>query len=55
MKKEGNILLCISVVYGFIETWFFGWNLYPKTIAEGICDTIALLLCLIGILLRQIK
>lgn len=38
----------LAVVYGFAETAYFGWNLFPKSGAEMACDGIALLLLVVA-------
>jgi hypothetical protein len=40
-------IIC-GLIFGFIETAYFGWNLYPHSHAESICDIIAMSLVAIG-------
>ena len=34
------MILLLSVLFWFIETWYFGWNESPINKAEKICDKI---------------
>ena len=34
----------VAVVFGLVETSYFGWNFFPSTDAELVCDGIFLLL-----------
>lgn len=45
MRNRKVSAICIwlwSFIFGHLETAMFGWNLFPKTIEELICDGIAL-------------
>ena len=37
-------LLVIALIFALIETNYFGWNIFPQSHAEIICDTIACML-----------
>jgi hypothetical protein len=56
MKNDiGCLLMTIAGVFGFAETIYFGNNLLPNTKGELICDGIALVVFLIGLLLFKSK
>ncbi len=44
----GIIIVLIGILYGFTETAYFGWNFFPKSDAEMICDGIGILITVIG-------
>ena len=49
MKKAiGIICLIWALIFGILETNYFGNNLFPQTTAEIICDLTALLLSICG-------
>lgn len=48
-KKFGLKIIAIAVMFGFFETWYFGWNSITSSYAEAICDGIALMLCGYGL------
>lgn len=57
MIKTGIRISLISLLLAFVETSYFGWNLYPASNAKIIADTICglgmsvgLIIYLIGIL-----
>lgn len=37
-------LVLLSLMFGVMETAYFGWNLTPQSDAEMICDGITLLI-----------
>lgn len=39
--KVGATALIAGILFNFIETWYFGWNLKPSCPAEAVCDYIA--------------
>ncbi len=38
-------------MFNFIETWYFGWNLKPQSPAEMMCDYIANVAMVSGMLI----
>ena len=34
----------IAVFFGLVETAFFGWNFFPQSAAEVVCDGITMIL-----------
>ena len=48
--EEGEIMtsrlaiILLAILYGFVETTYFGGNFFPKSDAEMICDGIGLIL-----------
>ena len=50
---KGVILLIISLIFGTAETVYFGNNMLPGSILELLCDTLSLVVIIIG--LRMIK
>lgn len=44
----GIALIAFSWIFGFAETWYFGWNLLPKTKNEFVCDLISIIADFIG-------
>jgi hypothetical protein len=45
---NGRIFL-IGVFFGIAETAYFGWNMFPASDAEVICDGIAMLITSIAL------
>lgn len=43
-KKFGLKIIAFAVVFGFFETWYFGWNRFPESWSEAICDAITWML-----------
>lgn len=41
MMNHGSTIFLIGMVFAFIETWYFGSNWYPESIAEFKCDIIS--------------
>lgn len=44
-KIFGLKIIAIAMVFGFFETWYFGWNRFPESLPEAICDGIVWMLC----------
>ena len=44
----GICILITSLVFAYYETKFFGFNMYPLSAEECICDGIALVIASIG-------
>lgn len=44
----GNLLVFIGNAFGLLETWYFGWNFLPRSLAEVLCDIAAAALIVIG-------
>ena len=36
-------ILLISQSFGLCETAYFGWNLFPGSLLQGLCDTISII------------
>lgn len=49
----GNIIMIVAIIFGFIETWYFGWNFISKSEPESVCNCIALWIFIIGLILRK--
>lgn len=50
-KDFAYLLIIVSLIFGIMETQYFGWNLTPQSLAETICDGISLLLNFYGLYL----
>jgi hypothetical protein len=37
----GVAIFFITLLFNFLETWYFGWNLKPQSPAEMSCDYIS--------------
>lgn len=44
----GFWLMIAAFVFGFFETWYFGWNWHPESKAEFICDAVSATVCIVG-------
>lgn len=44
------IIFYLAIVFGLIETAYFGWNMFPHSNAEIICDGISILICALAFL-----
>lgn len=33
--------MLVGAVFGTLETWYFGWHLWPASHAESLCDLLA--------------
>lgn len=40
-RNKGTLIMGSFLLFNLLETWFFGWHLYPQSIAEVICDFIS--------------
>jgi len=49
--STGSALLVGGFVFNIAETWYFGWNLRPQSIAEMVCDYISTGTLLVGIIM----
>jgi len=47
-KKKGLTMIICGIVFGFAETWYYGWNFTPQSITELVCDLIASALIISG-------
>lgn len=47
--KAAAILL-LAFYFWWIETRYFGWNIWPESPAEVVCDGIVCLLCALALL-----
>lgn len=47
--------ILVGLVFGFVETWYFGWHPYPSCIEEWVCDIIAAILVTVGIIKHWLK
>lgn len=50
-KVIGTILLITALIFGRLETKYFGNNWLPQTKEEVICDIVSLIMCITGIIL----
>lgn len=48
MKHIGTPLMILALFFTIYETALFGWNIFPKSLSELICDTGGVLLFIIG-------
>jgi hypothetical protein len=48
-------LVIMTLIFGIVETWYFGWNAQPETITERICDAIVIITVVYGLLSDFIK
>jgi len=53
-KQFGNSLLLTSVIFSIIYNSAFGWNLFPQSPSELICDIIAVGGLVAGFTLRKL-
>ena len=51
MRRFGFILLIWAVVFGILETQYFGNNLLPESSEELLCDITSLMLCCAGLII----
>lgn len=49
--KLSIVLMIGGLLFGIIETIYFGWNYYPQSTAEKVCDFISLVISDCGNLL----
>lgn len=57
-NQKYTIIGIIGLLLWLGETWYFGWNKTPKSVAEQMFDSISVILMswgIIGDLLRNIK
>ena len=47
--SDRSILIIIAVIFAWIETAYYGYNFWPSSDAELICDGIALILFALAI------
>lgn len=50
----GGLLIIIGIIFCVSETAFYGWNIFPMSVGEKICDGISILLYLSGLLILAI-
>lgn len=48
-RIEVWMIVLIGILFGLIETAYFGWNFFPQSNAEIICDRIAILITVQGL------
>lgn len=51
MKQIGLIILFIGLIFGIIETEYFGYNLFPASNTELICDIVSFITVTIGVVI----
>ncbi len=39
--KVGARFIYAGLIFGLAETWYFGWNEKPESMAEIVCDAIS--------------
>lgn len=49
------MIFLFAIFFGLVEKAYFGWNAWPESEAELICDGIAMLIASIGLLDRRAK
>jgi len=42
------ISITLGIVFGLIETWYFGGNMFPESHAEILCDNLVISLLFFG-------
>ena len=42
-------LIWLGIAFNLVETWYFGWNVTPKSTAELICDAVSVAIVLTGL------
>lgn len=52
--KTGLIVILIGFVLNILETWFFGWNMKAKSVAEAFADNFCMLIIMLGYLMFAI-
>ncbi|SFU95835.1 hypothetical protein [Alicyclobacillus macrosporangiidus] len=45
----GLALMLLALVFNTLETWYFGWNMFPKSAQEMACDNFSIVLLGVGI------
>lgn len=45
-------IFALAMFFGIVETRYFGWNLFPQSPAEVICDGIVCLLMALALVCR---
>lgn len=50
-RTKGLIIIAASLIFNFLETWFFGRHLHAQTTAEGFADLISSVGVFIGLFL----
>lgn len=48
MFKKGLLWILVGYVFNILETWYFGWNMKPQSVAEKFCDNVAVGIILVG-------
>lgn len=51
MSILGFTLFTIGIMIQYLETWYFGWNRFPGSIAEYIWDVIAGAMWILGLIM----
>lgn len=47
-KFTGLYIVLLGCLFAFVETAYFGHNWFPASVAEVICDGIALIIVVVG-------
>ena len=53
MKTEiiiGIVMITVGIIFGIIETVYFGYNMFPETFTETICDILSFGLVIFGVI-----
>ena len=53
--SKGWILVICGLVFGLLQTAYFGWNLRPESKAENVCDMITCFAVWFGLALEVVK
>lgn len=49
-QKMYYTIFTLGIVFNFLETWYFGWNLKAMSPLESQCDTLAVVIVLAGVI-----
>jgi hypothetical protein len=48
--RRGTSLIWLAFILNILETWFFGWNSEPASVAEKYADTFCALVMISGVM-----
>lgn len=46
---KGMLIMIAAQMFAITQTRFFGFNYYPESLAEAICDVVSLVVCFYGL------
>ena len=54
-KWLSRLVFAMAILYGYMETHLFGYHFYPSCGEEAICDGIGIIICVLGLILGNMK